>query len=71
MNIAYFAVAEGWLLLDIGWFVLFLIEPKSWDIVQAVQTIQTDVPKISPHWTWFKFGEPTQNNIHNVYNIKL
>ena len=24
MNIAYFAVAEGWLLLDIGWFVLFL-----------------------------------------------
>ena len=25
LNIAYFAVAEGWLLLDIGWFVLFLI----------------------------------------------
>ena len=24
LNIAYFAVAEGWLLLDIGWFVLFL-----------------------------------------------
>ena len=23
LNIAYFAVAEGWLLLDIGWFVLF------------------------------------------------
>ena len=25
LNIAYFAVAEGWLLLDIGWFVLFLL----------------------------------------------
>ena len=25
LNIAYFAVAEGWLLLDIGWFVLFLV----------------------------------------------
>ena len=24
LNIAYFAVAEGWLLLDIEWFVLFL-----------------------------------------------
>ena len=24
MCIALFAVAEGWLLLDIGWFVLFL-----------------------------------------------
>ena len=24
LNIAYFAVAEGWLLLDIGLFVLFL-----------------------------------------------
>ena len=23
LDIAYFAVAEGWLLLDIGWFVLF------------------------------------------------
>ena len=23
LTIAYFAVAEGWLLLDIGWFVLF------------------------------------------------
>ena len=28
LNIAYFAVAEGWLLLDIGWFVLFLISKK-------------------------------------------
>ena len=29
LNIAYFAVAEGWLLLDIGWFVLFLLSlPK-------------------------------------------
>ena len=26
--IALFAVAEGWLLLDIGWFILFMI--KSW-----------------------------------------
>ena len=26
LNIAYFAVAEGWLLLDIGWFDLFLNE---------------------------------------------
>ena len=25
LNIAYFAVAEGWLLLDIGWFVLFFL----------------------------------------------
>ena len=23
LHIAFFAVAEGWLLLDIGWFVLF------------------------------------------------
>ena len=28
LNIAYFAVAEGWLLLDIGWFVLFLLNKK-------------------------------------------
>ena len=26
VNIAYFAVAEGWLLLDIGWFALFMFE---------------------------------------------
>ena len=34
LNIAYFAVAEGWLLLDIGWFVLFLyiLELKSFEI---------------------------------------
>ena len=28
LNIAYFAVAEGWLLLDIGWFVLFFYQPS-------------------------------------------
>ena len=29
LNIAYFAVAEGWLLLDIGWFVLFFYHFRS------------------------------------------
>ena len=30
---------------------------KSWHIVQDVQTIQSDMPEVSLHWTWFEFGK--------------
>ena len=33
LNIAYFAVAEGWLLLDIGWFVLLLQVFSCWSLL--------------------------------------
>ena len=33
LNIAYFTVAEGWLLLDIGWFVLFVTDLEQWHFV--------------------------------------
>ena len=36
--IALFAVAEGWLLLDIGWFVLFL-EARKHDKVTSANII--------------------------------
>ena len=36
LNIAYFAVAEGWLLLDIGWFVLFLSSQNCFHILSKV-----------------------------------
>ena len=33
---ALFAVAEGWLLLDIGWFVLFLFSRTAWWILMKL-----------------------------------
>ena len=47
------------------------IVPACRGIVQAVQTIQNRRTEISFCWTWFKFGNPSQSNIHNVYNLQI
>ena len=46
------------------------IVPESWDVMQVVQTIQTDLPKIRFTELGLYLANPFQNNLHNVYNMQ-
>ena len=52
---ALYAVAEGWLFLDIGWFVLFFRWSISWDDTHVIPIckIQYNVFKFSQFSIWF------------------
>ena len=53
LNIAYFAVAEGWLLLDIGWFVLFMYSSTHPANVHELGFEREMMVRHRQHWTSF------------------
>ena len=63
--IALFEVAEGWLLLDIGWFVLFY---KIWRHYLSTLKVTTDL-----YWVaWLNFIRTNRHNMMlNVYIMLL